>query len=240
MICLSFDTDHLDEARMEEFLEAVPVRGRGTFFCTQPYACLVGAEHEIGPHAFLPPGSDWNAELASKRRQFPQASGWRSHSCVFSHMLAEQLARLGYRYVSTHDEPGRERPAPHRQAWGLWHVPIYYMDNLDFSAQRFWPDSPEPFDPRVIDRAIAGDGVYVFGFHPIHLLLNSPDAETYFALREGWRLGQKKESLEFKGYGTRSFYDDLQAAMSEAGIQSTSIEEAVNSYAAADRPMARS
>lgn len=238
MICFSFDTDHLDEARMEEFLELVPVPGTATFFCTQDYRCLEGTEHELGPHAFLPPGGDWDAELTAKRKAFPRAIGWRSHSCVFSHMLAEQLAELGYRYVSTHDEPGRKAPLPYRQAWGLWHVPIHYMDNLDFSAQRFWRDAPMPFSPVVIESALAGDGVYVFGFHPIHLMLNSPDAETYFLLRERWRCGEAVSDLRFKGYGTHSFYEDLLEAMDSAGIPSVSIAEALAAYFVPDRAAA--
>jgi hypothetical protein len=233
VICFSFDTDHLDEGRMEEFLELVHVPGRATFFCTQTYRCLEERPHELGPHAFLPPGGDWDAELRSKREAFPEAIGWRSHSCVFSHMLAEQLSELGYRYVSTHDEPGRKHPLPHRQAWGLWHVPIYYMDNLDFSAPRFWPDAPAPFSPEVIESALADDGLYVFGFHPIHLLLNSPDAETYFRLREGWRRGEAIADLRFDGYGTCSFYDDLVAAMDAAGVSTVSIADALAPYLAA-------
>lgn len=219
---------------MEEFLELVHVPGRATFFCTQPYRCLEGTPHELGPHAFLPPGGDWEVELQAKRDAFPSAIGWRSHSCVFSHMLAEQLAGLGYRYVSTHDEPGRKNPLPHRQAWGLWHVPIYYMDNLDFSAPRFWPDAAAPFSPEMIESALADDGVYVFGFHPIHLLLNSPDAETYFRLREGWRRGEAISDLRFDGYGTSSFYDDLVSAMDAAGVASVSIAEALAPYLAAE------
>lgn len=215
---------------MEEFLELVRVPGTATFFCTQEYRCLEGTEHELGPHAFLPPGADWDAELIAKRKAFPRAIGWRSHSCVFSHMLAEQLAELGYRYVSTHDEPGRKGPLPYRQAWGLWHVPIYYMDNLDFSAPRFWRDAPTPFSPMVIESALAGDGVYVFGFHPIHLMLNSPDAETYFLLRERWRRGEAVSDLRFKGYGTYSFYEDLLEAMGTAGIPSVSIAESLAAY----------
>ena len=233
MICLSFDTDHMDESRIAEFLELVPIPGRATFFCTQEYDCLRETTHELGPHAFLTPGDNWDEELAAKRGQFPLAAGWRSHSCVFSHMLAEQLFRLGYRYVSTHDEPGRSRPVPYRQAWGLWHVPIYYMDNLDFTAARFWPDAPEPFERPLIERALADDGVYVFAFHPIHLLLNSPNAETYFELRERWRRGEPLSDIRHGGYGTMSFYQELINAMADDVVSST-IVDALDAYVAAE------
>jgi hypothetical protein len=220
VISLSFDTDRMDEARMREFLEHVPVPGRGTFFCTQPYACLSRTDHELAPHAYLGTGNDWDTELEEKRRQFPDATGWRSHSCVFSHILAERITRMGYRYVSVHDEPGVAAPQPVRHAWGLWHLPVYYMDNLDFSAQRFWDDGPPPFDSRLIGRSLNDDGLYVWAFHPIHIMLNSPNAEEYFERREAFSRGEPAASLRYDGYGTADFYRELCDAMTDAGLAS--------------------
>ena len=226
MICLSFDTDHVDEARMREFLELVPLAGRGTFFCTRPYAALDGSGHELCPHPLLPPGGDWDAELAAKRREFPEAEGWRSHSCVYSHQLAERLARDGYTYASTVDALGRCGLAPVREAWGLWQIPIFYMDNLDFSTSRFWPgEEHRPFAPELLEAAFSGDGVYVFDFHPVHLLLNSPSAEWYLRRRDAFVAGEDLGALRFEGYGTRSFYDDLCARMAEAGAESQAMRD---------------
>lgn len=233
MICFSFDTDHLDEGRMEEFLAQVPVPGRATFFCTQRYECLARSDHELGPHAYLPSsGGDWDTELREKRDLFPQAVGWRSHSCVFSHLIAEDVAKLGYRYMSTFEELGRPQPQPFRQTWGNWHLPVYYMDNLDFSGPRFYPDAPAPFSRELITRSLAGDGIYVYAFHPIHLLLNSPNAETYFELRERWHRGEPVESLRFDGYGTRSFYDELIGAMGRAGFRSAALADGLEAHLA--------
>jgi hypothetical protein len=229
VICLSFDTDHMDEARMREFLDVVPIPGAATFFCTQPYECLEVTGHEIGPHPTLEPGMDWDAELQARRRQFPEATGWRAHSCLFSHMLALQLAQLGYVYASTHDDFGGSSPAPQRVAWGIWQIPIYYADNLDFSTPRFWPQLEwEPFAPELIERAVRdAQGVYVFDFHPVHLLLNTPQADYYLERREPFREGAPLEELRFGGQGTRSFYDDLLAEMQRNELVSLSISEAL-------------
>jgi hypothetical protein len=173
MICLSFDTDHVDEARMREFLATVPVPGAGTFFCTHRYEAL-GAPHELCPHPYLPDGADWDAELTSMRAAFPEARGWRAHSCVYSHMLAQRIAADGYAYASAYDQLGRVGLEPNREAWGVWHLPIYYMDNLDFSHGRFWPEGTHrPFDGDLITAALAHEGIHVFDFHPVHLLLIS-------------------------------------------------------------------
>jgi hypothetical protein len=227
VICLSFDTDHVDDARMREFVETVPVPGSGTFFCTQRYEAL-GVPHELCPHPYLPEGGDWDAELEAMRAVFPEARGWRAHSCVYSHLLAQRIAADGYVYASAYDQLGRAGGEPSREAWGVWHLPIYYMDNLDFSYGRFWPGADHrPFDPRLIEAAVATDGVHVFDFHPVHLMLNSTSAEAYFERRDAFVAGAPLADLRCAGYGTRSFYDDLCAAMRDAGTESTSMYDAL-------------
>lgn len=234
MISLTFDTDHIDEARMVEFLSEVPVPGAGTFFCTQRFDVLEGTPHEVGPHPPLEPGTDWDRELKEWRAAFPEAQGWRSHSCVFSHKLAEQLAGDGYRYLSTHDDFGRAGLVPHRHGWGIWHMPIFYMDTLDLFSSRFWPEGEVParFSPGLIETALADDGVYVFDFHPIHLLLNSPSPEYYLEQRDRFRAGDPIRELRFEGHGVLSFYTSLCRRMEERGVASLSARDALERFIA--------
>ena len=229
MICLSFDTDHLDEVRMREFLAAVPVPGDGTFFCTQPYDCL-GEPHELCPHPFLGEAQGWAAELQAKRKELPDAVGWRSHTCIYSHLIAQDVAASGYLYASTQYQPVAAT-RPFREVWGLWHMPIYYMDNLDFSHGRFWPEVDHvAFAPEVIDTALADDGIYVFDFHPVHLLLNSVSAEAYLARRDAFLAGESVEELRCDGRGARTFYDELCARMKETGSPSVRMRDALASW----------
>lgn len=231
MLCLTFDSDHMDEARMAEFLGTVEVPGTGTFFCTQPYACLEGAHHEVGPHPTLESGGDWRAELERMRALFPKARGWRSHSCVFSHLLAEWLAGNGYRYASTNDQFGHKGIQPVRHPWGVWHFPIFYMDNMDFSSPCFWGEEADgPFSERMIETALGDDGIYVFDFHPVHLLLNTPDRNHYFAARDRFKAGEALEGLAYPGSGTRSFYDRLCRAMQRQGRESLSLDQALEAH----------
>ena len=175
--------------------------------------------------------SDWGLELQRKRNEFPTAVGWRAHSCVFSHLLAQQLANMGYLYVSTHDEFGRSRLRPHRHAWGVWHLPIYYMDNLDFSATKFWPDwDQEPFGSGLIERAIEVPGMYVFDFHPVHLLMNTPHADYYLEQRDRFLEGVPVEKLCYSGYGTRGFFKDLVGAMTRARVDSWRMRDALTHF----------
>ena len=232
MISLSFDTDHMNEARMEEFLAEVSWPGGATFFCTQPYDCLSQVERfELAPHPFLTGDRNWLAELKAKRAEFPTAVGWRAHSCVFSHTLAEWISCNGYLYVSTQDSFGEAGLKPNRHLWGVWHAPIFYMDNLDFSRSRFAPERKErPFARSLLDTACRTDGLYVFDFHPIHLLLNTPDPDWYSARRAAFLAGEKTSSLRYDGYGARSFFEDLAAAMAGCDQSSSSIIEALRAH----------
>jgi hypothetical protein len=229
VICITFDSDHMNDARMREFLATIRIPGSGTFFCTQPYPSLDGGIHEVAPHPYLPEGGAWKTELEAKRREFPQAMGWRSHSCVFSHLLAEWVGKNGYRYVSCHDDLGRADIRPARHAWGVWHFPIYYMDNLDFSARNFWREGAgRPFAPQLIETACTGPGVYVFDFHPIHLLLNTPNAEHYFKVRDDFLKGADIAGLRYAGYGTADFFRELSTQMDAAGRPSITLAAALD------------
>jgi hypothetical protein len=230
VICLTFDTDHVDEPAMALFLSAFAMPGRGTFFCTQNYRTLAAAGHEIAPHPTLDAGSDWRSALETNRRQFPDAVSWRSHSCVFSHRIAEWLARQGYRFVSVFDELGVAGLRPNRLPWGVWHLPIYYMDSLDLGRRRSPSDGggDRLFDRRYIEQATSRDGLYVFDFHPIHLLFNSPSLEYYMAARDKLRAGARIESLRHSGWGAASYFTALCARMRTCGIASTKMCEAVD------------
>ena len=133
-----------------------------------------GYVHEVAPHPFLDAGTDWQQEFALRRQQFPDAVSWRSHACIFSHRIGARLNNSGYRYVSVFDELGVTGLQPNRLSWGLWHLPIYYMDSLELGRAQYQadPDS-RPFDDRYIERATTIPGLYVFDFHPFHLFLNT-------------------------------------------------------------------
>ncbi len=225
----------MDEQRMVEFLEQMHLPGEGTFFCTQYYEALSRSRHEQAPHPYLEDNTDWGSELNRMRRLFPKAAGWRAHSCVYSHFIAKWLGENCYRYASTSDQLGRCGITPCREGYGTWQMPIYYMDNLDFSDRRFWGSNGlEPFSPIIIERALTMPGMYVFDFHPIHLMLNSPNFEFYAAARDGFKSGASLATLSFKGYGARNFYNHLVDAMEARDVRSVSMDEGLAMYLAAN------
>lgn len=232
MICISFDTDHINEQRMKEFLKIVDFPGLGTFFCTEVYESLKETDHEVAPHPYLNElGVDWEQKLTFSRNEFPNAVGWRAHSCLFSHILAEWLGKNHYKYVSVYDDLGNCDIKPVKNPWGIWQLPIYYMDNLDFSQNRFWNQPGfSPFERNIITNAVSGNGLCVFDFHPIHILLNTPSVEHYFSVRERFILGEQIDNLCHKGYGTASFFRDLCIEMKKNNQSSITMKNALDHY----------
>ena len=71
------------------------------------------------------------------------------------------------------------------------------MDNMDFSRHRFCPESEEkPFNRSLIDTACRSDGVYVFDFHPIHLLLNTQIPNTTWLEETDFLLANKLQCFD--------------------------------------------
>lgn len=231
MICITFDSDHMSDLRMDEFLNLFAIEGNATFFCTQRYSSLDESHHEIAPHPTLVAQTDWTEILKKSRTDFPEAKGWRSHSCVYSHLIAEWLGKNAYNYVSVHDCFLQKSPRPIKHAWGVWQFPIYYMDNLDFSYKNFWENvSYKPFNPEIIENSLENNGVYVYDFHPIHIMLNTPNVEYYMKVRNAFLSGEHIEKIRWNGYGTANFFNLLMESMNKLGMKSINLFGALNRY----------
>ena len=89
----------------------------------------------------------------------------------------------------------------------------------------------EPFSAQLIANALEHEGFYVFDFHPIHLLLNSPNPDWYAAMRDRFLADERLADLRYEGYGARSFFDDLRAAMRSRGVGSVKIVDGLRRYA---------
>jgi hypothetical protein len=236
MICLTFDTDWMSGATLAEFLRRVRIPGRGTFFCHDYFPQLDEGAYEIGPHPFIDRLSEWDdatSRIASRFKTAPR--GLRAHSCVFSHMIGIGMFERGYRYVSQAQQLFEPDLKPYRHPWGIWELPIYYMDNMDFWTPRNWPRiGHEPFRKSVISTAVERDDLFVFDVHPIHIALNTRGHEDYVAVKD--RIVSGSESpfdLRFPGRGVATFFDELCEAIDRAGTRSYTCFEALEHFGCA-------
>jgi hypothetical protein len=237
MICITFDTDWMTEEGLATFLDRFPIPGIATFFAHQRYECLVGSPHEVGPHPFISNLDDWRPGLKTLAGSLGRPSrGTRTHSCVFSHMVGVGLAEDGYEYISQANNLFEDGVRPIRHPWGVWELPIYYMDNMDFWMPRNWPQIGHvPFNNQLIQRAIEGDALYVFDFHPLHIAMNSRSPDDYQEVKgrviQG---GVSPFDVAFEGRGSRVFFEELCETMRKHDIESFSCAEALDSWLARD------
>jgi hypothetical protein len=219
MICLTFDTDHMNGEGIAEFLRRYDdlMPGRGTFFLHNPFPDLFGSRHEVCPHPFIADLNAWDEDLKRIAALFPRpAKGVRPHSCVFSHMIGVGLHELGYTYVSQAQNLFDGTLKPFRHPWGIWELPIYYMDNMDFWMSRNWPGIQHtPFSRAIIERAVSGDALFVFDIHPIHIALNTRSHEDYGSVKDRVLKGASPFELRFPGRGAGVFFEELCAEMSK-------------------------
>lgn len=231
MLCLTFDTDHCNAARIQEWLAACRFPGRGTVFCTEVFPFLVDHDLEVAPHAYLQSATEPAAEIKRWRTLLPEATCWRPHSLATSQVASIRLGQEGYRISSTMEMFACSGIRPLLSPWGIWEMPIFYMDNSDFNRPDYRTCSDlDVFDPRIIERAVRGSDLYVFDFHPIHYLLNTPTYAYYVENSDKFKKGVDTRRIRFNGYGVASFFDDLVEAMQQSGLRSLSLPEALTAW----------
>ena len=231
MICLTFDTDWMTDRGLARFLDEFPLPGHGTFFLHDSFPSLAGNGHELCPHPFISDLANWRGTLDKLSATLPERPrGVRPHSCVFSHMVGVELHAMGYRYVSQAANLYQPGLAPLRHPWGIWELPIYYMDNMDFWMSKNWPGlRHDPFNRDVIRIAIESEGLFVFDFHPLHVALNTRGHEDYQAVKDRIvKDGASPFDLTFPGRGTRTFFEELCSTMREKNIVSLTCSDALD------------
>lgn len=226
MIAITFDTDWIVESAIKELNLIDSVPGNMTFFCTDYYPYLDGQKKvEIGLHPRLEWGSDWIKETKDLEKKFnAPIYGIRPHSLSYTQMYGIELAKMGYKYISQATYLYHQGLKLDRHPWGIYELPIYYMDSMDFTFQLNWETNNVPFRFDIIEKAIYDEkGLYIFDFHPIHLLLNSPSIQFYHDNRNNY-----SNAKPYNGRGTKTFFDELCSEMKKNNVFSHSLIEIVN------------
>jgi hypothetical protein len=231
VICLTFDTDHVRAEDLERFCSELRLPGRGTFFLWDRFPNMVSYPHEFEPHPAFSGTTGWRSQLETFTRALGmEGKGCRPHSLAYSHELGVVLAQLGYRYVSQADPVFQDGLTPYRHPWGIWEMPIYYMDNMDFCMALNWGEGHRPFSRDVIRRSLESEALFVYDFHPLHVLLNTPDFETYQQDKPRILGGESPYGLRHAGRGAGIFFEELCRAMEDAGLSSLTCLDALGMY----------
>lgn len=230
MISLTFDTDWMQPNDLHRFLDEFPIPGAGTLFLHQPYTFLGSSVHECCPHPFPVSPEQWKDSISRFMDELGlKPTGVRTHSCIHSHILEVALSELGFQYTSNSSCLFASGIQPLRLAWGLWEMPIYYMDNLDLTMAKYWShERHQPFNSRILEEAVYGKGLYVFDFHPLHVSLNTPSLEYYLEHQARIKGGVSPFTLRYQAKGVGTFFQDLCAMMKAAGARSLPLKDALS------------
>lgn len=209
MIYLSFDTDHLGVEDLSQFLNLYPNLPRSTFFLHERTKGWNDLIHEVNPHPTILTNTSLNSTAQIGKTL--SSSGVRAHSCVSSHMLDIEYAKSGFLYTSQ-ETHWKTASIPYRKAWGIWEIPISYMDNQDMWWGKNWNDTyNSTFDCRFLEKAVKSRHAYVFDFHPLHILLNSNSPEDYYLKRDKLKGGSVHPLASDITYGVRNYFEQLLA-----------------------------
>ncbi|MBI3271857.1 MAG: hypothetical protein HYZ53_22890 [Planctomycetes bacterium] len=235
MICLTFDLQDCPEPLIQHALglcDRVP--GKLTFFCSHKSA-LLGDRSPRWEVALLPcvePGEDPAAAVKRVAAELPMAAGLRAAGFLHGERVMEALSSCGLRYASNTTPLYQSPLAPYALPWGGYELPVFYVDTLDFLHAEHWPGSTPAFDPTLLHRASKPGSLYIFDFHPVHLLLNTPNLAFYLA-NKAQVAGLVTSPLSpFLGRGTRTFFLELVETLRESNSSSFSMCEALDFYAA--------
>ena len=235
MICITFDTDYITNDTLDKFIKMYinEIPGASTFFIHKNFPELFNQNCEICPHPFINNLEKWDTDLRNLEFCFDKKpKGLRTHSCVFSHMIGIDLNNKGYKWISQAQNLFSTNLYPFRHPWGIWELPIYYMDNMDFWMTKNWKnENHKPFDQKIIDKCLNNEGLYVFDFHPIHIALNTRNFNDYQRVKE--RITSNKENpfnLTYSGVGCRDFFERLCETLQISNKKSLTCSNALNLF----------
>ncbi len=209
---------------MDAFLSHYPNLPKSTFFLHKDTGDWFSTHHEINEHPTIENLSEYS--LLNNVGHPIRGKGIRSHSCVSSHLLSINWAQTGIRYQSQETRWCKSYESPERTAWGIFELPISYMDNQDFWMQTNWPGKHEKFSQKVIDIAINSKEIFLFDFHPLHIALNTSSADDY-ANKKPKIFQDRKNPWKNSnsGPGVRHFFERLLNSISNSNSKTSSCEE---------------
>lgn len=224
---ITLDTDWAPDAAIAQCAKMlVDAKVRATWFVTHESAAIAALrDHpelfEIGIHPNFLPGSSHGATpdavLNSCMRMVPDAISMRTHALVQSTPLLDSVlqktpircdASLLLSYAS-HVEPIEYQ----WKGTTLLRIPYVWEDDIEMMR-----DCPR----WSTTEALAGRGLRVFAFHPIHVALNSPDFVRYEMLKAAVKPLSRASSEDMRPFvnpalGARTAFLALVEKLSKEG-----------------------
>ncbi len=214
-IYITFDIDWASDEILEYSLNIIEKYNiKATFFVTHQTKLLQrmrdNTDIELGIHPNFNPlvngdfkyGSNIKEVLEYYLKIVPDAVSIRSHDLMQKSELLGLLSQYGLKFDCNMYIPCSS---------GLINKPFRHFDNKLIRVPHFWEDDVHCLcqDDWNIDVYLAYNGIKVFDFHPIHIVLNSESMDRYISLRSAQKDSKIVFRNRFQGYGSENFLIDL-------------------------------
>lgn len=209
-VCLTLDVDWVPDAVLAEIVEMIEDAGvAATFFATHLSPLLVDldpARFEVGLHPDFR-DADLDMPLAELRRAYPHAIGARSHGLNASSRVLERYAAHGLRYETNVYLPLHQGLHPVDRRPDLVSIPFCWSDDA-------------PGGPSGLEALLAGHGLRVLNFHPIHVFMNTRDDAHYQEFRRFTRdTAELERRRSLDGPGVRRLFELALEHLGRSGSQ---------------------
>lgn len=215
-VVLSFDVDWAPDGVLEPIVERLRASGvPATFFATHYSPLLASLERdqfEIALHPRIDDLRDGVTSVEELLALYPDAVGVRSHSLVSSGPLLQRQSERGIRYESNCFLP-LHGLAPVWRLPDLVTIPYFWADDYHFLFGRRF--ALEELD-------LAGPGLKVLDFHPIHVFMNTSAEDQYGRFREHYRdVERLKPLVNRDDPGSGTLFDEVVDWIAASGTAST-------------------
>jgi hypothetical protein len=188
---------------------------RTTMFCT--HKMNMDGDHELAVHPNYESGESYDKNLGELIRLFPDAKGVRNHCMYFSGKILPVLGRYNIQYMSNCTMYKQPMIRPYPVSKDILQLPIYCNDD----TLLYFDDSF-----RLNYKSIAQPGLKIFGFHPIHVFLNTDSIKLYEDAKIYYhQMDKLKRCRNNDGEGVETFLTELLQYIVDNQIQTYTLYE---------------
>lgn len=220
MIAVTVDTDWAPAGCIRDVRSLLDEHGvDATFFSTDDDGVDLGG-HERALHPNYLTDDPEEAEFERLTELYPDAVGVRSHSLYTHGGLQRLYEDSPLVYESNYIMYGVEGIHPFEMINGLVQLPIYFMDD-------FWMSTEADVDA---EQLLEADGLKVFGFHPVHVYLNTPDHAYYERHKDAYQDPDRLFEHRYEGRGVRWLFREFLAALERRDERVATMREIASEY----------
>ena len=215
IIAITSDMDWAPDEIINHFLSIVNDFGvRVTFFCT--HSVNIEGKHELSVHPDYKPEEPYGETLKRLLNLFPMAKGVRNHGLFYHGSILPIFSKHNIKYISNSLMYRQSHINPFLISKDVLELPIYFMDDkyLHFGG-RFQLDELDLSQP----------GLKIFGFHPIHIFLNTNSLEVYESAKKYYQQPKQLENYKNHNRGIKDLFIELLSYIRENEIPTYTLGE---------------